>query len=215
MRNKKKTNKKSSYINQKKNMKKFFYKDFSRSESYNTNFTSSEFLGINFLNASMKYCNFNNCTFDFVEFENTKLNGSNFKGAHFRNVLFKNCNLTKTNFNNATFTNVFLYNTSFKNLDNKKGIEIITEEKLNFSIDNELSNVIDLCRKNALMLNSSPIFNQKKKSEEKYFLNKLSIIRLERLFSNEEIIKGFKKTNENIDKEFNTLSRLVKYIQSN
>lgn len=214
MRNKKKINKMFSYTNEDKKEKNFLYKDFAKSESYNTNFAGSNFTGINFLNASMKYCNFYNCSFNFVEFENTKLTGANFEGTHFENVLFKNCKLTRAKFKNATFKNVFFYNTSTNNINIKDGIEIITQEKLSFDIDNDLHEMAELCRENILMRKSSPVFKHNKKSEEKYSLNKISILRLRKLFSDKKIIMGLKNANENIEKEFNTLSRLVKFIES-
>lgn len=59
-----KHNKFFSYKNEERSKRNFKYKNFEKSNSYNTRFTASNFNFVNFKKAIMKYCDFNGADFE-------------------------------------------------------------------------------------------------------------------------------------------------------
>ena len=83
-----------SYNNSEHIGNQFIFKDFEKTKSYNTNFSTSLFKGVSFRGAHLKYCSFKSCTFYDSDFIGTNLRGSNFTGAHFLNCIFVKLSIT-------------------------------------------------------------------------------------------------------------------------
>lgn len=214
-RKKRKYNKFFSYNNKVRNHSNFMYKNFSKSNSYNTRFTYSNFSFANFYKSTMKYCGFNGCTFNGTEFKNSNLSGSRFKGAKFNDVVFFNTKLSKVDFKDAEFNNVYFVNSSIRKCKNiskeTPGIIIINSnsprQKLNLSP--ELYNAITNSTKNKFIYDSETLIYHKNKK-----LNYINIIRLLKRFDENQIIKGLLFATENIKNNFFTLSYLIKIIDT-
>ena len=211
MRNKKKRkfNKFFSYIGQDRSDRNFSYKDFSYSESYNTKFTRSLFMGTDFHRAHIKYCGFNGCIFKFVEFKSVNFRGCRFMGATFENVVFDSCSLSKSHFNGAIFKNVYFVNTATKevsglNLDN---IKILNEKKMELELEKDLQETIKECEKNEYIVKSKTIISRGGK------INKLPIKRLLDAYEEKVIINALQMAIKRIDKEFSSLSYFVPYLE--
>lgn len=240
---KKRYNKFFSYKNADRAKRNFSYKDFGYSKSYNTRFTGSLFYGNNFNKACMKYCGFNGCTFRFIDFKNTNFRGSRFKGAVFENVLFDNCNLENADFHGAKFRNVYYSNTSLKKtkgISNPEVLKRLSKHSANINLGENLVKAILHCKKNKYILESDTLFykekhrlsNAKKRElkelskaerkrlqrqmeakEKSWLINKVNIIRLLDVYSEDEIAKGLDLAAEGIDRSFGSLSYFLPYIR--
>lgn len=208
---KKEYNKFFSYKNTTRNHGNFMYKNFYRSNSYNTRFTCSDFSFANFSKSTIKYCGFNGCKFNGTEFKNSNLRGCPFKGAQFNDVIFYNTKLSKSTFKNAQFNNVYFINTSIKDCSSiskdTPGIIFINHYSSKPPISSDLHEVIHDCNKNKFIYNSETLIFHKKKK-----LNYVNIMRLLYRFDEEQIIKGLKSATNNVKNDFFTLSYLVKII---
>ena len=211
MRNKKKKkyNKFFSYIGQDRSDRNFSYKDFSYSESYNTRFTRSRFMGNDFHRAHIKYCGFNGRIFKFVEFKSVNFRGCRFMGATFENVVFYNCSLSKTHFKGAIFKNVYFVNTGIKQVYglNVDDINIVNEKKIEIELERDLQETIKACEKNEYIVKSKTIVSSGGK------INKLSIKRLLDVYEEKVIINALQMAIKGIDKEFSSLSYFVPYLE--
>ena len=206
---KKKYNKFFSYIGQDRSDRNFSYKDFSYSESYNTRFTRSRFMGNDFHRAHIKYCGFNGCIFKFVEFKSVNFRGCRFMGATFENVVFYNCSLSKTHFKGAIFKNVYFVNTGIKQVYglNVDDINIVNEKKIEIELERDLQETIKACEKNEYIVKSKTIVSSGGK------INKLSIKRLLDVYEEKVIINALQMAIKGIDKEFSSLSYFVPYLE--
>lgn len=206
-----KHNKFFSYNNEERIKRNFLYKDFSRSNSYNTRFTCSNFSYVNFYKSTMKYCGFNGGTFVGTEFKNANLRGSKFKGAFFKDVLFYYSKLDKVSFQNAKFENVIFVGTSIKNARGiKKSTPGITffDTNPNIHVIGDVKKVIYEALENKYIKNSEVLCFRKK-----HKLNTVNILRLHQKFTEHTLILGLKKAKEKINKQFHTLSYLVAFIE--
>ena len=206
-----KKNKFFSYKNENRIKRNFTYKNFAKSDSYNTRFTSSNFSFVNFEKATMKYCGFNGAVFNGTEFKNSNFRGSRFIGAEFKNVIFYNTKLDKANFKNATFENVMFISTSLKYVkginENIQGIQIIKSAP-KVDINNDLEKVVNQAQKNTYIKNSQTLRFKKKDK-----INFINIKRLQDEFNEDELLLGLSEAKELINNDFYTLSYLSKIIR--
>ena len=177
------------YNNIEKKDKNFMYKNFKRSNCYNCNFSHSNFNFATFRGAHFKTCSFMNGTFEGTEFIGTNLKNSKFKNAKFKNTIFLACKLEKT-----------------KNFSRElQGIRIF-EGMPEINISSELEEALNSLMENKYV-KASRIFDTKEGN-----INTLTLMILKENFNEEELIKGFKEIKSQIDRDFYTISYIIRLI---
>lgn len=208
-----KHNKLFSYKNEERRNRDFTYKNFAKSDSYNSIFTLSNFSFVNFDQVSMKYCGFNGALFCGSEFKNSNLRGSRFIGAVFKDTIFYNTKLHNVNFKNAKFENVIFISTSVRESkfisNSTPGITFYNSVP-EIGMKLEFKEAIDCTNNNIYIKKSEILFYKKAKK-----LNSINIIRLLNEFSESELTEGLIAASKEINKDFFTLSYLTKYIRNN
>ena len=200
-----------NYNNIEKKDKNFMYKNLERSNCYNCNFSGSNFDYASFRGAHFKSTNFFKCSFQWSEFIGTNLKDSDFKNAVFENTIFDSAKLEGTNFKDAKFINTIFLSTDIskaKNLNYKDpGIKIINEvPKLEISED--LKNAAFNTFKNKY-IKASRVLDTKDGD-----LNYLNIMILLDQFDEETLIKGLNLITDQLDRDFYTLSYIIKFIKT-
>lgn len=200
-----------NYNNIEKKDKNFMYKNLERSNCYNCNFSGSNFDYASFRGAHFKSTNFFKCSFQWAEFIGTNLKDSDFKNAVFENTIFDSAKLEGTNFKDAKFINTIFLSTDIskaKNLNYKDpGIKIINEvPKLEISED--LKNAAFNTFKNKY-IKASRVLDTKDGD-----LNYLNIMILLEQFDEETLIKGLNLITDQLDRDFYTLSYIIKFIRT-
>lgn len=200
-----------NYNNIEKKDKNFMYKNLERSNCYNCNFSGSNFDYASFRGAHFKSTNFFKCSFQWTEFIGTNLKDSDFKNAVFENTIFDSAKLEGTNFKDAKFINTIFLSTDIskaKNLNYKDpGIKIINEvPKLEISED--LKNAAFNTFKNKY-IKASRVLDTKDGD-----LNYLNIMILLEQFDEETLIKGLNLITNQLDRDFYTLSYIIKFIRT-
>ena len=183
------------YNNIEKKDKIFMYKNFKRSNCYNCNFANSNFNFATFRGAHFKTCSFINGSFEGTEFIGTNLKNSKFKNAKFKNAIFENtiflgCKLEKT-----------------KNLNRELKEVRILGEMPEINLSNELKSSLENFMENKYV-KSSRIFDTKDGG-----INTLTVMILLENFSENELIEGFSKIKSKIERDFYTISYIIKMIQ--
>ena len=197
------------YNNTQKTNKNFMYRDLKRSNCYNTNFSGSNFSFASFRGAHFKSCDFFDCKFEWTEFIGTNLKKSKFKKSIFKNVVFEGVNLDGVDFLDAKFENVILVNTNIekaKNLflpEETRVFEIMPE----LNISDSLKKAINLAMENKYIKNSRTL--DTKEGE----INPISVMLLLENFNEKSLIKGLNLMNEKAEKDFSTLSYIIKTIK--
>jgi hypothetical protein len=206
---KKTVNDKFNYNNIKKLNKNFMYKDLRRSNCYNCDFSGSNFNFASFRGAQFKSCNFYEVTFDSAEFVATNLKKSKFKKAKFENTIFDSANLEGVDFNGATFKNVIFVSTDITkaiNLNLSDDVKIFDEmPKL------EVSKSLQKAAKSAM--NNSFVKSARVLDTKTGAVSPISMMILLENFEEETLIKGLGIIEENLDKDFCTLSYIIKTLQ--
>lgn len=199
-----------NYNNIEKKDKNFMYKNLRRSNCYNCNFSNSNFNFASFRGAHFKSCDFSKCTFTWAELIGTNLKGSNFKGAKFENTVFDSVNLDGVDFKNAEFKNTIFLATDMekaKNL-NANDPEIKVFDKMpNIELSEELRNAVINSMQNEYV-KESRVLDTKDGS-----LNLLNIMILLENFNEETLINGLNIIERELDKDFCTLSYIIKFIE--
>lgn len=199
------------YNNIEKTNKNFMYKNLERSNCYKCDFSGSNFDYVNFRGAHFKSCTFYECTFKWAEFTGTNLKGSNFKNTVFENAIFDSVNLDGVNFKDAEFTNTIFVCTDVKKAKNlnraNPGIKIY-DEMPQFDISDELRNAVENVLTNQYVKHSR-ILDTKDGS-----INFLSIMILLDNFDEEIIINGLNLIHAQLDRDFHTLSYILKVLQN-
>lgn len=199
-----------NFKNTEKKNKNFMYQNLQRSKCFNTNFTGSNFDYACFRGAHMKACTFNDCTFKGAEFMGSNLKDSQFKGAHFENAVFEGAKLEDVNFKGATFKNTFLVASQYEsalhlNLNDPE-LRIFAEMPV-LDLSPELKAVIE-----KLMLNqfvkASRVLDTKDKQ-----MNTISVLILLEQFGEAVLLERLPLLETQIDRDFYTLSYLIKYLQ--
>lgn len=199
-----------TYNNIEKKDKNFMYKNLRRSNCYNCNFSGSNFNFASFRGAHFKACDFSKCTFTWAELIGTNLKGSNLKGAKFENTIFDSVNLDKADFKDAVFKNTIFLNTSSEkalNLNIKTSEIKVFEEMPKIDISEDLKIAVTNAMKNKYV-KESRVLDTKDGS-----LNLLNLMILLENFKEEVLIRGLNVIESNLDKDFCTLSYIIKYIE--
>lgn len=200
-----------NYNNIEKKDKNFMYKNLERSNCYNCNFSGSNFDYVSFRGAHFKSSSFLKCSFKWSEFIGTNFKKSNFKNASFENTIFDSAKLEDVDFKDATFINtIFLFTdlSSVKNLDINNPEIRIFDEMPQIEISEELKNTIFNAFKNDY-IKSSRILDTKDGD-----INYLNIMILLEHFDEETLINGLNVMAAQLDREFYTLSYIIKFISN-
>ncbi|MBS4955703.1 MAG: pentapeptide repeat-containing protein [Clostridium sp.] len=197
------------YNNIEKKDKNFMYKNFKRSNCYNCNFSNSNFNFATFRGAHFKTCSFMNGTFEGTEFIGTNLKNSKFKNAKFKNAIFEGANLYGTDFKDAKFENTIFLGCKLEKTKNfsteLQGIRIF-EEMPEINISSELEEALSRLMENKYV-KASRIFDTKDGN-----INTLTLMILKENFNEEELIKGFNEIKSQIDRDFYTISYIIRLI---
>lgn len=199
-----------NYNNIEKKDKNFMYKNLRRSNCYNCNFSNSNFNFASFRGAHFKACDFSKCTFTWAELIGTNLKGSNFKGAKFENTVFDSVNLDGVDFKNAEFKNTIFLATDMekaKNLNTNDPEIKVFDEMPNIELSEALRNAVINSMQNEYV-KESRVLDTKDGS-----LNLLNIMILLENFNEETLIKGLNIIERELDKDFCTLSYIIKFIE--
>lgn len=197
------------YNNIEKKDKNFMYKNFKRSNCYNCNFSHSNFNFATFRGAHFKTCSFMNGTFEGTEFIGTNLKNSKFKNAKFKNAIFEGANLDGSDFKDAKFENTIFLGCKLEKTKNfsreLQGIRIF-EGMPEINISSELEEALNSLMENKYV-KASRIFDTKEGN-----INTLTLMILKENFNEEELIKGFKEIKSQIDRDFYTISYIIRLI---
>lgn len=198
------------YNNIEKKDKNFMYKNFKRSNCYNCNFSNSNFNFATFRGAHFKTCSFMNGSFEGTEFIGTNLKNSKFKNAKFKNAIFEGANLDGTDFKDAKFENTIFLGCKLektKNFNsNIDGVRIF-EKMPKIDISMELEDSLKSLMENKFV-KSSRIFDTKDGN-----INTLTLMILKESFTEEELMNGFDKIKSQIDRDFYTISYIIRLIK--
>jgi len=200
-----------NYENVEKKDKNFMYQNFEKCNCYNCNFSGSNFDYVNFRGARFKSSSFLKCSFKFAEFIGSNFKKSNFKSARFENTIFDSVRLDNVDFKDAKFINTIFVATDIskaKNLDIKNSEIRIYEKMPQIEISEDLKNVT-LNALNNKYVKASRVLDTKDGS-----INLLSIMILLENFDEETLIKGLDLVANELDRDFYTLSYIIKFIQN-
>ncbi len=193
-----------------KTKKNFMYQNLQKSKCYNTDFSNSNFDYACFRGAHMKSCLFNTCTFKGAEFIGTNLKDSQFKEAQFEYTVFEGVKLEGVDFKGAKFSNTFFVSTDVDKALNlnltDEGIKTYSEMPI-IDMDVTLMTAFETLMTNPY-IKKSRVLDTKDKT-----LNTVSVMILLALFSQETLIEAFETIQSHIDRDFYTLSYLIKLIE--
>lgn len=198
------------YNKAKKIEKNFMYQDLKRSNCYNTDFSNSNFNCTSLRGAHFKSCNFYGCSFKSSEIIGANLKRSKFKNARFENTVFDGVNLEEVDFTGAKFKNVIFVNTDVtkaQNINlNSPGIKVF-EAMPELEISERLEKSIKLAMENQFVKKSRTL--DTKDGE----INSISVMTLLENFKEKQLIDGLILIGEKMDKEFCTLSYIIKSLE--
>lgn len=200
-----------NYENVEKKDKNFMYQNLEKSNCYNCNFSGSNFDYVNFRGAHFKSCSFLKCSFKFAEFIGSNFKKSNFKNAKFENTIFDSVRLDNVDFKDAKFINTIFVATDVskaKNLDTTNPEIRVYDEMPTLEISEELKNVALNTLNNKYVKNSRVLDTRDGK------VNTLSLMILLENFDEETLINGLNFITNELDRDFYTLSYLIKFIQN-
>lgn len=205
------TNGNFNFNNIEKKDKNFMYKNLEKSNCYNCDFSNSSFDYVSFRGSHFKSYAFFNCNFKAAEFVATNFKESNFKNATFENAVFDTAKLEGANFKDAKFINTIFLCTDVekaKHLNiNSPGIKIITEMP-QVEISDELRTTLLRVMKNKY-IKASRVLDTKDGG-----LNQLNIMILLENFDEVSLIKGLDIFETQLDRDFYTLSYIVRFLQN-
>ena len=190
--------------------KNFMYQNLQRCKCFNSKFDLSKFDYVSFRGAHLKSCSFVECSFKGTEFIGANLKGCNFKKALFENAVFEGARLNDANFEGAIFKNTIFVGTSVedaKNLDvTQEGIRFY-KDMPNLSLSEALLSAVHLLMANDFVKKSRTLDTREKT------LNTVSMMILLETFDEETLTKAFPLMDDYIDRDFYTLSYLVKLVE--
>ena len=148
-------------------------------------------------------------TFEGTEFIGTNLKNSKFKNAKFKNAIFEGANLDGTDFKDAKFENTIFLGCKLEKTKNfsaeLEGVRIF-EGMPEINISSELEESLNNLMENKYV-KASRIFDTKEGN-----INTLTLMILKENFSEEELIKGFDEIKSQIDRDFYTISYIIRLI---
>lgn len=195
--------------NTEKKNKSFMYQNLQRSKCFNTNFSNSNFDYACFRGAHMKACAFDGCSFNRSEFIGSNLKESRFKGAHFENTVFEGTKLEAVDFKGATFKNTYFVASDVHqalNLDLNNPEIHLFEEMPVLDLSPELQKAIEQLMTNKFVKNAR-VLDTKDKT-----MNTISVMILLEYFGEERLIEGIQLLESQLDRDFYTLSYLIKMM---
>lgn len=199
------------YNNIEKKDKNFMYQNLEGSNCYNCNFAGSNFDYVNFRGAHFKSSSFMKCSFKWSEFIGTNFRKSNFKNAIFENTIFDSVKLQDVDFKDAKFVNTIFVSTDIskaKNLNINNPEIRIFDEMPTIEISEDLKNAAFATFSNKY-IKSSRLLDTKEGA-----LNYLNIMILLENFDEETLIKGLNFITTEVDRDFYTLSYIIKLIKN-
>lgn len=209
-----KNNKPSSgfnYNNADKKKKNFMYANLEKSNCYKCDFGESNFDYASFRGAHFKSSNFNKCSFKWTEFVGTNFKNSSMRSAIFENAIFDSVKLEGVSFKGAVFNNTIFVNTDMSQAQDlnlqSAGLKIL-DEMPTINISEELTDTILTAMKNPLIKKSRVL------DTREGVINTLSLSILLGIFSEEELINGLKEFTEKVDREFYTLSYIIRFMEN-
>jgi len=199
------------YDNAEKTNKNFIYKNLNRSKCYNCNFSNSNFDFASLRGAHFKKCNFFRCSFKGSEFIGSNLKGCKFKEAKLEDTVFEGANLDAVDFIDAKFKNTIFVGCDISKAKNlkldDKGIRVF-DSMPEFEISEKLEKVVLNAMENAF-IKKSRVFDTKDGT-----INTLSLLILSEKFSEETLLEGLHYVRYEVDREFHTLSYIIRLIQN-
>ncbi len=193
-----------------KKKKSFMYQNLQKSKCYNTDFSHSNFDYACFRGAHFKSCLFNACTFKGAEFIGSNLKDSQFKGAQFEYTVFEGVKLEGADFKDAKFLNTVFVGTDIDKAINlnlaDEGLTVLTEMPL-LEMDKDLLDAFEKLMINPFVKKARVLDTKDKK------LNTVSAMMLIERFGREGLINAFPLLESQLDRDFYTLSYLIKYIE--
>lgn len=196
-----------SYSNKQLENKKFLYKDFEKSKSYNSKFKEVDFVGTSFRAAQFKYCTFIDCVFEESDFIGTNLRGSRFINCSFTNCLFQSTNCNKTQFKNCLYTHCYLDGNKSSVFQSSTEFTTINIKENPINILPELLKEIENLRTNDYIRRSHTLHSKQKK------INYTTLFILLEEYTQEELIELLPHISKYIDREFFTISYLKKLLK--
>lgn len=191
--------------------KNFMYQDLKRSNCYNSDFSGSNFDFTSLRGAHFKSCNFYGCTFKNAELIGSNLKKSKLKKAKFENTVFDSVNLEGVDFSGAQFKNTIFLSTDLSkavNIKFKSSDVKIFDEMPKLDVSEKLEDSIKLVMQNEFVKKSRTL--DTKDGE----INSISIMILLENFKEKQLIDGLLLISEKMDKEFWTLSYIIKTLQT-
>lgn len=189
--------------------KTFMYHNLAKSKCYNSNFSKSNFDYVCFRGAHFKSCFFSECSFTGAEFVGSNLKDSKFINAKFENAVFESVKLEGADFKDAEFKNtVFLGS----NMDGVKNLNIddenirVFDEMPQVDMSSELRSTLENVMENKFVKKSRVLDTREGK------INNLSVMLLLENFDEATLISGLGKMGDHIDRDFFTLSFIIKLI---
>lgn len=200
-----------NFKNTQKLKKNFMYNNLKKSNCFDVDFSGSNFDFTSLRGAHFKGCNFYKCTFKSAELVGTNCKKSKFKQAKFEDTIFEGVNLNGADFSGATFKNTVFLNTDVSvaaNLNlNDEGITVY-ECMPELEMSEELRAAILSLMENEYV-KASRVLDTKDGD-----INTLSVMRLLAHYEEKALIRGFKIMQPRLDKEFCTLSYLLKMLET-
>ena len=200
-----------NYNNAEKRGKNFMYANLEKSDCYKCDFGDSNFDYASFRGAHFKSSSFNGCSFRWAEFTGANLKNSSMKSARFENTVFNSSKLEGVSFKGAIFKNTIFLNTEMSNI---KDLDLDSKEIKVFEDmpQIEISEEFRVAIINAM--NNDYIKKSRVLDTRDGGINTLSIMLLLEIYSEQEIIDGLKLLSEKADRDFHTLSYIIKFIES-
>lgn len=198
------------FNNIEKKNKNFTYQNLTKSNCYNSDFSNSKFDYVSFRGAHFKSCNFYGCSFVGTEFVGANLKGSRFNNTVFEDVVFESVKLMETDFKGATFKNVVFLLTDLSDAThlNKEDPNIrVFDTMPEINMSDALITCVETVMKNEFVKKSRVLDTREGK------INNLSIMLLLERFDESTLIKGLNKLEAFTDREFYSLSYIIKLIQ--
>lgn len=193
-----------------KKNKNYMYNDLKRSNCYGTDFTGSNFNFTSLRGAHFKSCNFFGCTFKGAQFVGSNLKKSKFRRAIFEDTIFEGVNLAGVDFRDAEFKNVIFVDTNVDvvyNFEFEESEVRIFDEMPEIEISKELESAIKKAMYNEKIRESRVLDNKEGD------INTISIMVLLEKFNEKRLISGLNKFAEEVDKDFHTLSYIIKALK--
>lgn len=197
-----------SYTGQDVRDKKFIYKNFNKSASYNSNFSNSIFNSSSFVGTKFKFCSMYGAIFD-----NCLIRGALFRNCNLQSATFKDSFITASVFEKSKFKDCKLINckivgsTNLKQIipiENIENTEFFDQYPSETNFSTELLNIIEQLRDHDFIRRSTVLHRKKGK------LDTISLKTLVDEFNEIFLIKTLPSAADLIKNDFHTLT----YLQS-